>query len=52
MGRPRRRWFCQLPEDEGRKELARNRKVKTEDLSTIDLYTMETMVVEEEDRRV
>jgi hypothetical protein len=47
--RPRRRWFSHLLIIEGRKGLARNRKVKTEDFSTIDLYKMETTVEEEED---
>jgi hypothetical protein len=32
--------------------LARNRKVKTEDFSTIDPYKMETKVEEEEDMEV
>jgi hypothetical protein len=47
MGRPRRRWFRQLLEDEER-DLARNQKVKTEDFSTIDHYKMERMVEEED----
>jgi hypothetical protein len=34
MGRPRRRWLSQLLDDEEWEELARNRKVKTRDLST------------------
>jgi hypothetical protein len=49
MGRPRRKWFSQLLEDEKGEELGRNRKVKTEDSSTIDPYKMEIMVEEEED---
>jgi hypothetical protein len=44
MGRPRRRWLSQLLEDEEREELARNRKVKTEDFSIIDSYKMETVL--------
>jgi hypothetical protein len=48
MVRPRRRWISQLLEEEEREELARNRKVKTGDFSTIDPYKMETMVEEEE----
>jgi hypothetical protein len=45
MGRPRRRWFSQLLEDE---KLARNRKVRTEDFSTVDPYKIDTVVEEEE----
>lgn len=41
MGRPRRRWFSQLLEY---KKLARNYKLRTEDLRTIDPHKMETMV--------
>jgi hypothetical protein len=45
----RRRWFSKLLEDEEKKDLARNRKVKTEDFSTIDPYKMDTVVEEEEE---
>jgi hypothetical protein len=48
MGRPGRKWFSQLIEDEERKTLAINRNVKAEDFSTIDPHKIET-VVEEED---
>jgi hypothetical protein len=51
MGRPRRRWFSQILEDEEREELARNRKVKTFDFLTINAYKMETRA-EEEDMEV
>jgi hypothetical protein len=41
MGRPRRRLFSQLLEDEEREELTRNREVGTEDFSAIDQYKTE-----------
>jgi hypothetical protein len=44
MGRPRKRWFSQLLEDEERKELARNRKMKTEKFSNINPHKMETVL--------
>jgi hypothetical protein len=47
MGQPRRRWSSHILEDEEKEELARNRKVKTEDFSTIDPYKMETIVEED-----
>jgi hypothetical protein len=44
--------FSQLPEDEKREELVRNRKVKTEDFSTFDPYKMDKVIEEKEDTEV
>jgi hypothetical protein len=48
MGRHRRRWFSRLVEDEDKEEMARNRKVETEDFLTVDPYKMETLPKEED----
>lgn len=44
--RPKRRWFSELLEDEERKELARDRKIKTEDIAIVDPYRRRTMLEE------
>jgi hypothetical protein len=49
MVRPSRRWFIQLVTDKETEIPSRNRKVKTEDFSTIEPYKIEALLEEEED---
>jgi hypothetical protein len=47
VGRLRRKWYSELLKHEERNVLT-NRKVKSEDVSIIDAYEMETAVEEED----